>query len=65
MAYAPELEWILAAVWAHYPYHEFRRLDGDEQSRIIAAYRAQLLIEAAVAWANRPKPPKGKGGAKS
>ena len=45
----PEFEWRSAAHWAHLEYKTFRRLDGDEQSTIIAHYRVSLQAEAVVA----------------
>ena len=38
-----------AAVWAGYKLHEFRALDGDAQSEIVAAHRGHFQIEAVVA----------------
>jgi hypothetical protein len=55
ISYAPELEWRLAARWNRYKWHEFQALDGDEQSKLVAAYRVQNQIEAVLAWDNRPK----------
>ena len=51
----PEFEWILAAAWASIPYKRFRRLHGEEQSEIVAAYRTQKQMESVLAFANRPK----------
>lgn len=48
MSYSLELEAILAAVWAHLPPTTFEKLPGDEQSRIVAAYRVQARAEAVV-----------------
>lgn len=39
----------MAAAWANYQWHEFQELDGDEQSGIIASYRASNQIEAVLA----------------
>lgn len=55
IAYAPELEWIFAARWAGYKLEEFRALEGQDQSELLAAFRASNQIEGVVAWDNRPK----------
>jgi hypothetical protein len=52
VSYSLELEVMLAAVWAHYRQEEFEQLPGDEQSRIVAAYRTQSRAEAVVAHEN-------------
>jgi hypothetical protein len=49
LSYAPQLEWRLAAAWAHYPYHQFQRLEGAEQARIVAAYRLKNKMDALLA----------------
>ena len=53
ITYSPELEWIAAAVWAHYrPDDEpggFFSLDGERQSMIVAAYETEMQIEAVTA----------------
>jgi len=47
VAYAPELEWRLAARWAGYRYlEEFTELDGEEQSAIVASYRIDAYLAA-------------------
>lgn len=48
LTYSTEFEWVLAAQWAHYKQEEFRELEGDEQSRIVAAYRCHMQAEAVV-----------------
>ena len=59
MTYEGELEERLAAVWAHYPWDRFKKLDGDEQAGVIASYRANNYIEGVLAHRtatkNRPK----------
>ena len=52
VSYSAELETILAAVWAHYQQEAFERLPGEEQSRIVAAYRTQARADAVVAQEN-------------
>jgi elongation factor P hydroxylase len=45
--YSSQLEWRLAAQWAGYRwYGEFDRLDADQQSDVIATYRAFHQISA-------------------
>lgn len=39
-------EWREAARWAHYRWGEFRDLEGEEQSAIIAQYMVTRQIEA-------------------
>lgn len=52
----PEFEWRLAAQWSHLDYdNEFRKLHGEKQSEIVAAYRTKQRMDAVVAYANRPK----------
>lgn len=47
MRYSSQLEWRLAAQWAGYRwYGEFDRLSADEQSDVIATYRAHHQIAA-------------------
>lgn len=46
IAYSPLLEWRLAARWAGYTFEQFTELEGDEQSMIVASYRANNQIEA-------------------
>lgn len=48
VAYAPELEWRLAAKDFNYTWEQFCRLDGQSQSSIIAAYRVHNQVEAVV-----------------
>lgn len=46
MVYGPNLELVLAAVWAGYRPSEFvEMLDLDWQARIIAAYRVHNQME--------------------
>lgn len=45
-SYAPELEWVFAAIWAGYTQRAFRRLEGAEQAEIVAAYRCRLQLDA-------------------
>jgi hypothetical protein len=40
------LEWRFAAQWSGVSYKEFEELDGDEQSRVVAAYRSHIQIAA-------------------
>jgi elongation factor P hydroxylase len=45
--YSAQLEWRLAAQWAGYRFYgEFDQLDGEQQSDIVAAYRAFHQISA-------------------
>lgn len=55
VSYSREFEWFLAARWAGYRWREFRMLDGEEQSHIVAAYRVQMQIEAVLAKESRPR----------
>lgn len=50
ISYSTELEWRLAAQWAGYKFGEFQALDGDEQSDIIATYRANFQASAVVSY---------------
>lgn len=49
ITYSHMLEWRFAAQWAGYCYTDFEKLDGDEQSRVVATYRSHLQIEATLA----------------
>lgn len=40
---------MLAAQWAHYKQEEFAELDGELQSRIVAAHRCKMHADAVVA----------------
>ncbi len=45
--YSPQFEWRLAAHWAGYRrFRDFQALDGDEQSEIVATYRAWAQMRA-------------------
>lgn len=52
VTYTKELEWTLAAVWANYKPDEsdFFAMDGEIQSRVIAAYRTHNQIEAVISY---------------
>lgn len=47
--YSSEFAWREAAIWAHVPWHEFRKLDGDDQAAIVAHHRARMRLDAVVA----------------
>lgn len=49
LQYGAELEWRLAARWAHYRYEDFVELTGEQQAAHVAAYRIQHYGEAVVA----------------
>lgn len=49
ITYSGELEWRLAARRAGYRWHDFRELEGEMQSDIVAAYRTEQQIEAVIA----------------
>ena len=51
----PMIEWVLAAHWGNYTWTDFRDLDGEDQSLIVAAYRVYNQIEAVMAWYGRKK----------
>lgn len=55
LTYSSYLEWILAAQWAHYRWHEFAELDGEEQSFIVAAYRCYIQNESVVSYEQQKK----------
>jgi len=46
LQYAAQLEWRLAAQWAHYRYEDFQMLEGEQQSQHVAAYRIHSQAEA-------------------
>jgi hypothetical protein len=49
VTYAGELEYRFAAQWAHYQWEDFIDLDGEDQSAIVASYRAYNQIEGVLA----------------
>ena len=49
ITYSTEYEWYEAAHWAHYTWEAFCDLDGDDQARIVAHFRAHHQIEAVIA----------------
>lgn len=49
LRYAAEMEWRLAAQWAHYRYEDWQMLDGELQSAHVAAYRVAKQAEAVLA----------------
>lgn len=49
LSYAAEFEWLEAAHWAGYRWEAFRVLDGDDQARIVAHYRARMQMDAVIA----------------
>lgn len=51
----PFLEWMQASHWARMTFEKFRELSVEKQTLIIAAYRTEKQIEAAVSWKNRPR----------
>lgn len=56
------MEWRLAARWAGYRYEDFQELDGERQSKHVAAYRidtyAKALLEQEAARARSAAPPR-------
>lgn len=46
VTYNPELHWRLAAKWNNYRFEDFILLDGELQSRAVAAYESALQMEA-------------------
>lgn len=40
------MEWILAAHWDHLSYAEFQERAGEYQSKIVAAYRIEMIGKA-------------------
>jgi len=52
----PELEARLAAKTFGYTWEAFCALEGESQSAVVAAYRAEIRIEALMAYDNRPRP---------
>lgn len=46
VSYSQHFEWREAARFGGVPYHEFETLDGIEQSRIVAHYRAKQRLDA-------------------
>jgi hypothetical protein len=52
VTYSEQLEWDLAAIWANYRPDDdpggFYALDGEMQSRIVAAYETHLQIEGVI-----------------
>ena len=49
MSYSLEFEMREAARFLHYRWQEFLELDGEEQSEIVAHYRAHGQIEGVMA----------------
>ena len=61
MSYGEELDWIMAARWSGTPWPMFRTMSGEEQSKIVAAYRVEMQIEAVLAHVKRPRSrPRGR-----
>lgn len=50
----------MAAVWGNYRWTDFTELDGELQSQIVAAYRAQNQIEAVMAKEQTRKARQGR-----
>ncbi|MCC7208330.1 MAG: hypothetical protein IT323_13565 [Anaerolineae bacterium] len=52
VTYSVQFEWRLAAHWAGYRrFKDFQALDGDEQSEIVATYRAWAQMRAVEEYA--------------
>lgn len=51
VSYAAALEWELARQWHHIGPAEWNEMDGDEQAKYIAVYRAHHQIEGVLAKA--------------
>lgn len=49
VTYAPLFEWLEAAHWARIDWETFRHMDGHDQARIVAHYRAHQRLEAVIA----------------
>jgi hypothetical protein len=56
------VEWIMAAHWANHTYQSFRELDGEEQSKLVAAYRIEKHAEALLAQEQAAKARQHRGG---
>lgn len=41
-----ELEWISVAHWSQQTYEQFLALSGEDQSKLVAAYRCELQLRA-------------------
>jgi hypothetical protein len=41
-----ELHWRMASRWNLIPFSKFIKLDGEEQSRLVAAYETAMQMEA-------------------
>lgn len=49
----------MAAIWAGLKFTEFLEMEGDEMSRIVAAYETSMQVEAARAHdLSKPRPQK-------
>lgn len=49
VSYHASLEWRFAAQWANYRWEDFVKLDGEQQSAHLAAYRIKMQEEAVLA----------------
>lgn len=50
--YSQEMHWRLVARWNGMTFDQFLDLEGEEQSRLVAAYETSMQIDAVVAAEN-------------
>ena len=46
ITYSTEMHWRMASRWNLIPFSKFIQLDGEEQSRLVAAYETAMQMEA-------------------
>lgn len=46
VVYSQEMHWRLAAKWNGIEYSKFVKLEGEEQSRLVATYETAMQMEA-------------------